>query len=97
MVPKAAPDAEAPLANCRGAVGELVLPFTLAGADSPAARDDDDGTGTGTMGDALEPAAADTGQTVVYRAMVDVKTCVDLAGQFVTVAAHEVIVISFVV
>ena len=33
----------------------------------------------------------------VYKAMVEVTMCVDSAGQFVTVAAHEVMVISAVV
>ena len=37
------------------------------------------------------------GHTVVYKAMVDVRTCVDLAGQFLTVAPHEVTVTSVVV
>jgi hypothetical protein len=35
---------------------------------------------------------AETGQTVVYRAIVEVTTVVDLAGQFVTVSGHLVMV-----
>jgi len=35
---------------------------------------------------------AETGQTVVYRAIVEVTTVVDLAGQLVTVFGHLVIV-----
>jgi hypothetical protein len=35
---------------------------------------------------------AETGQTVVYRAIVEVTTVVDLAGQLVTVLGHLVIV-----
>lgn len=41
-------------------------------------------------------AVAVTGQTVVYRAMVDVMTVVDWAGQLVTLAAHRVTTISVV-
>lgn len=37
-------------------------------------------------------ATAETGQTVVYRAIVEVTTVVDLAGQLVTVLGHLVIV-----
>lgn len=33
----------------------------------------------------------------VYKAMVEVTMCVDSAGQLVTVAAHEVMVMSVVV
>ena len=39
----------------------------------------------------------ETGQTVVYRGIISVITFVDSAGQLVTVAAQEVVVIVFVV
>lgn len=60
--------------------------------------------GIGTTGDALFAGEIDalelasaTGQTVVYKAIVEVKTWVDRAGQLVTVAAQDVTVTSFVV
>jgi hypothetical protein len=40
----------------------------------------------------LEVVTAETGQTVVYKAMVEVTTMVELAGQLVTVSGHLVIV-----
>jgi hypothetical protein len=59
------------------------------------------GTGTlsrvGLMRDSVEPVEATvrvTGQMVVLRAIVLVTTVTWSAGQFVTVGAHEVIVIS---
>jgi hypothetical protein len=46
------------------------------------------------MGAAVELGVfpAETGQTVVYKAIVEVTTMVELAGQLVTVAGHFVIV-----
>ena len=46
------------------------------------------------VGVALElgVVTAETGQTVVYKAMVEVTTMVELAGQLVTVSGHLVTV-----
>lgn len=46
---------------------------------------------TGGAGE-LGVVEAATGHTVVYRAIVEVTTVVELAGQLVTVAGHLVIV-----
>lgn len=46
------------------------------------------------IGEAVElgVVTAETGHTVVYRAIVEVTTMVELAGQLVTVSGHLVIV-----
>lgn len=45
----------------------------------------------------LVVGTGETGQTVVESTIVSVVTCPIFAGQFVTVAAHEVMVYTFVV
>jgi hypothetical protein len=73
---------------------------TVAGADEASTEE----TGIGIIGEALfagdvgavEPAS-ETGQTVVYKGIVSVTTAVDLAGQFMTVGAQDVVVYVFVV
>jgi hypothetical protein len=85
------------------AIGTTETVSTEGGRDEVPAFTEEAETGTGTMGEAvfagelaaLEPAS-ETGQTVVYKAIVDVRTWVDCAGQFVTVAAHEVTVMRVV-
>jgi hypothetical protein len=52
---------------------------------SGAELDVEDGDGVGVV-------TAETGQTVVYRAIVDVTTRVECAGQLVTVTGHLVMV-----
>lgn len=81
------------------ATGTIDTVSTDAGADEASTEE----TGTGTIGEAflagevaaVEPAS-ETGQTVVYNAIVEVRTMVELAGQLVTVAAQDVTVMSVV-
>ena len=67
-----------------------------AGEEAPSAED-----GIGIMGEADNVAgletASETGQTVVYNGIVEVTTCVDLAGQLTTVDGQDVIVMRLVV
>lgn len=50
-----------------------------------------------TGAEALGVLEAETGHTVVYKGIVSVTTVFDLAGQSVTVGAHDVVVYVFVV